>query len=143
MDILKKLRWLYPGIKVKRWILLSASGIILIVLGAVKFDRDINSLDKILDILLIIAGIVLIFMGTRRVIRSFLSIFLPYRDQDLVDIVYKKRFLDRGPKIVVVGGGHGLFSLLTGLKEYTSNITAIVTVADSGGSWEDCVKNLI
>ncbi|MBP7163972.1 MAG: YvcK family protein, partial [Candidatus Omnitrophica bacterium] len=42
--------------------------------------------------------------------------------------------MDRGPKIVAIGGGHGLSHLILGLKEYTSNITAIVTVADSGGS---------
>ena len=67
-------------------------------------------------------------------VQSFLSIFLPYFSEDLVDIVYKKRYLERGPRIVAIGGGHGLATLLTGLKEYTTNLKAIVTVADSGGS---------
>lgn len=47
--------------------------------------------------------------------------------------IYKGRLLSRGPKIVAIGGGTGLSILLRGLKEYTSNITAIVTVADDGG----------
>jgi len=65
---------------------------------------------------------------------SFITLFLPKREQDLVNILYNKRFLERGPKIVAIGGGHGLSNLLLALKEYTANITAIVTVADSGGS---------
>jgi hypothetical protein len=55
-------------------------------------------------------------------------------DQPLVEVIYQKRFLARGPKIAVLGGGTGLSTLLRGLKEYTSNITAVVTVADDGGS---------
>ena len=62
----------------------------------------------------------------------------PYRsrddDQPLVELIYQKRFLARGPKIAALGGGHGLSTLLRGLKEHTSNLTAIVTVADDGGS---------
>jgi uncharacterized cofD-like protein len=55
-------------------------------------------------------------------------------DQPLVEVIYQKRFLARGPKIVVIGGGTGLSTLLRGIKEHTSNITAVVTVADDGGS---------
>jgi uncharacterized cofD-like protein len=62
----------------------------------------------------------------------------PYRsdadEQPLVEVIYQKRFLARGPKIAALGGGHGLSTLLRGLKEHTSNLTAIVTVADDGGS---------
>jgi uncharacterized cofD-like protein len=54
--------------------------------------------------------------------------------QPLVEVIYQKRFLSRGPKIVVIGGGTGLSTLLRGVKEHTSNITAVVTVADDGGS---------
>jgi len=52
----------------------------------------------------------------------------------MIDLIYEKRFLSKGPKIVAIGGGTGLSTLLEGLKEYTANITAIVTVADEGGS---------
>jgi uncharacterized cofD-like protein len=68
-------------------------------------------------------------------VRSFVAAFVPSsKDAELVDILYQKKQLGRGPKIVTVGGGTGLSVLLTGLKEYTSNISAIVTVADDGGS---------
>ena len=63
----------------------------------------------------------------------------PFRSGDadtppLVELIYQKRFLARGPRIVAIGGGTGLSTLLRGLKEHTSNLTAIVTVADDGGS---------
>jgi uncharacterized cofD-like protein len=67
--------------------------------------------------------------------RSFIAIFAPStKDTQLVDMLYQKKQLSHGPKIVVIGGGTGLSVLLSGLKEYTYNITAIVTVADDGGS---------
>ena len=65
---------------------------------------------------------------------SLITLFLPQRERDIVNILYQRRYLERGPRIVAIGGGHGLSHLLLGLKEYTSNLTAIVTVADSGGS---------
>ena len=52
----------------------------------------------------------------------------------LVELIYQKRFLARGPRIVAIGGGTGLSTLLRGLKEHTSNLTAVVAVADDGGS---------
>ena len=62
----------------------------------------------------------------------------PFRSNDeyrpLVEVIYQKRFLARGPRVVALGGGTGLSTLLRGLKEHTSNLTAVVTVADDGGS---------
>ena len=52
----------------------------------------------------------------------------------MVEVIYQKRFLARGPRVVAIGGGTGLSTLLRGLKEHTSNLTAVVTVADDGGS---------
>jgi len=134
MKILKKLKWLYPGIRVKRWILLSVLGVAMVILGTGRFINEELLLFKIVDGLLILLGIITIIAGVRSMIQSFLSIFLPYFSEDLVDIIYKKRYLERGPRIVAIGGGHGLATLLMGLKEYTTNLKAIVTVADSGGS---------
>jgi len=134
MKIFKKLKWLYPGIRVKRWILLSVLGVAVVILGTGRFINEDLLLFKIGDGVLILLGIVIIIAGVRSMIQSFLSVFLPYFGEDLVDIVYKKRYLERGPRIVTIGGGHGLATLLTGLKEYTTNLKAIVTVADSGGS---------
>jgi uncharacterized cofD-like protein len=67
--------------------------------------------------------------------QSLLSAFIkPERNESIVDIIYNHRYLRRGPKIVVLGGGTGLSTLLRGVKEYTGNITAIVSIADDGGS---------
>jgi uncharacterized cofD-like protein len=134
MKIIKKLKWLYPGIRIKRWILLGALGIGVVIFGTTRFINETLLPLKILDIVLIVLGIATIIAGVRSMIHSFLSIFLPYEGEELVDIVYKKRHLERGPKIVAIGGGHGLATLLMGLKEYTTNLWAVVTVADSGGS---------
>src|ERR671938_144831 len=66
--------------------------------------------------------------------RSLLAPFMDHGRGDLVDVIYQHRYLARGPRIVAIGGGHGLSTLLRGLKQYTGNLTAIVTVADDGGS---------
>ena len=78
----------------------------------------------------------LIVFSVWKLNQSILSVVAPNRDtnESLVNTIYTQRFLQRGPKIVAIGGGHGLSSLLRGLKEYTTNLTAIVTVADDGGS---------
>lgn len=132
--IFKKLKWFYPGIRIKRWILLGILGIGIVILGATRFISDTFLGLKVLDVLIICLGIAIIVAGVRSMVQSFLNIFLPYSGEDLVDIIYKKRYLERGPRIVAIGGGHGLSTLLMGLKEYTANLIAIVTVADSGGS---------
>ncbi|RKY35801.1 MAG: hypothetical protein DRP80_01730 [Candidatus Omnitrophota bacterium] len=134
VNFLKKFRWLYPGIRIKRWIFLTVLGIGILVLGAVRFFNDNNLFLKSLDLAGVFLGGGLIIAGVRSMISSFLSLFPYFSSEELLDIVYKKRFLKRGPKIVAIGGGHGLSTLLSGLKEYTANIIAIVTVADSGGS---------
>ncbi|UCG34611.1 MAG: YvcK family protein [Candidatus Omnitrophota bacterium] len=134
MKGLKKLRWLYPGIRIKRWILLIVLGIIAVIFGAARFIGEALLWLKTLDAALIFLGITLIVAGVRSMVKSFVSVFLPSFGEDLVDIIYKKRYLERGPRMVTIGGGHGLATLLAGLKEYSTNVNAVVTVADSGGS---------
>ncbi|MBN1405218.1 MAG: YvcK family protein [Candidatus Omnitrophica bacterium] len=132
-NILKPFKWLYPGMKVKRWFLLSFVGIILIVAGG-QFLSGPTHAFRMVGIAYMFMGIIVILVGIRKVIASFITIFLPQREEELVDIVYQKRHLSRGYKIAAIGGGTGLSVLLHGLKRYTSNISAIVTVADEGGS---------
>jgi len=133
-NFLAMIRWFYPGMRVKRWIVLSAFGILLVVLGSARFDSEPMAVVKVLYGIVVASGVILLVLGIKRMLRSVLMIFLPHRDTALIDLMYKKRQLERGPRIVTVGGGTGLSVILSGLKEYTSNITAIVTVADSGGS---------
>ena len=126
-------KWLYPGIQIKRWILTALFGIGVVALGA-YFSASQYPFVKLFGFLIIFCGVLLVVMGILKLTVSLITLFLPKREQDLVNILYQKRYLERGPKIVAIGGGHGLSNLLLALKEYTANITAIVTVADSGGS---------
>lgn len=145
-------KWLAPGLLVKRWLLLSATGVLLTSLGIaiwVKLTPIFYLIDltsKVLETLTTIipnyvsgpiaitCGLILIFWGQTRTVSSITEVLQPDRDKELVDVLMDRRRLNRGPKIVVVGGGTGLSTLLRGLKVYSANITAIVTVADDGGS---------
>jgi len=145
-------KWLAPGLLVKRWLLLSAGGVLLAILGfaiwmkltpvfyTTQFLGQI--LQKAADVipsyisgpLAIAAGILLVWWGQSRTLGSITEVLMPEGDDELIDLLLAHRRLHRGPRIVVVGGGTGLSTLLRGLKDYSANITAIVTVADDGGS---------
>ena len=127
------IKWLTPGMGVKRWFFTALFGVAVVAMGAVFTTKD-HPLVKTFGFVIILCGVILLVLGIGKMIVSFITLFLPEREQELVNILYQRRYLERGPKIVTIGGGHGLSNLLSGLKEYTSNITAIVTVADSGGS---------
>ena len=148
-------RWLTPGIGVKRWLLVVFAGLLLLAVAGAHFlrqatrDLDPGSLaGRLVDLLTLqflpfplrgllvgLLGVGLVVLGGYRVMRQVTD---PLRaadpDQPLVEVIYQKRFLARGPRIVTIGGGTGLSALLRGLKEVTSNLTAVVTVADDGGS---------
>jgi uncharacterized cofD-like protein len=128
-------KWLYPGIGIKRWILLAGLGLFFIVIGSSRFRSEEFWIVQALDLLVAVCGVVILILSIERMFRSFIAAFIPSsKDAELVDILVLRKQLSSGPKVVAVGGGTGLSVLLSGLKEYTSNITAIVTVADSGGS---------
>lgn len=149
------LKWLYPGMRVKRWLFLLGLGTVVFSVGAsLALGVEVFTLLQVflvrplarsfgafpqrvsmpLGIALAALGGGLIVIGVRQTIRSLILVFLPESADRLADIVFAQRQLRRGPHIVVIGGGTGLSTLLRGLKAYTSNITAIVTVADDGGS---------
>lgn len=145
-------KWLAPGLLIKRWLLISAGGVLLTSLGVAiwaKLTPIFYLLDLISNVLetiakfvpnyvsgpiAILCGLILIFWGQTRTVGSITEVLKPDGDKELVDVLMAHRRLNRGPKIVVVGGGTGLSTLLRGLKVYSANITAIVTVADDGGS---------
>ena len=129
------LKWLYPGIGLKRWIGLIIFGVFLLIFATSHLRVEDFLGFQILDSLILFSGILILILGIKRMMRSSIAAFIPVsRSQEFFDIVYHNRQLSRGPKIVVIGGGTGLSVLLTGLKEFSSNISAIVTVADDGGS---------
>lgn len=134
-------KWFYPGIGIKRWITLCLVGLSLIAgvaLAAVKTISQNSIMMASLALAVLIFGIFLVYMAVKNIVRIFVRALMPpHRDDPLVDLVYQRRqseSLSRGPRVVAVGGGTGLSTILTGLKLFTSNITAIVTVTDTGGS---------
>ena len=127
-------KWLYPGIKIKRWILVCLLGMALISAGSIDAVATDYQSVRVIGWLALFMGVICIFVGLERTAKSLLSFFLPMEEKKILDLIYQKKQLAEGPKIVAIGGGTGLSTLLYGLKEYTSNITAIVTVADDGGS---------
>lgn len=134
-------KWLYPGIGVKRWIMLCVLGLGLITavaLAAIKTISQTSVLMASIAMAFLIFGIFLVYMSIKNVLRIFVRALMPaHRDDMLIDIVHQRRqaeSLARGPRVVAVGGGTGLSTLLSGIKNFTNNITAIVTVTDTGGS---------
>jgi len=131
---MRKLKWLYPGMFIKRWIFLGTLGIILIAMGFAMVISERTPQNKTFAAIIVLAGGLIVVTAMSRIIKSFVTVVMPEKSDELVDRIYQKRILEKGPRIVAIGGGTGLSTLLHGLKEYTNNITAIVTVADDGGS---------
>jgi len=128
-------KWLYPGIGLKRWIGMAIFGVILIIISSAYLRIEEIKVLRVLDTVILISGIIILVLSIKRIVRSFVAALVPAsKGKELIDILYQSKHLDRGPKIVTLGGGTGLSMLLMGLKAFTSNITAIVTVADDGGS---------
>ena len=133
--------WLKPGIKVKRWIAFGIFGILLIAFGFTELvtHRVYNLYYKIFYIFLNITGIFVLYISITEIMKSVISLVnsgyikVSLDSEKIESLIYEKRLLVKGPKIVVIGGGTGLSTMLRGLKYYTSNISAIVTVGDDGG----------
>jgi len=142
---------LQPGMKVKRWVLIMILGVTAIGLGFAYILADIYRVQRLPDAaytitlqfierpvrgaLFMLIGFGFFVFGLLRLNQSLLAAFVSKKDnKSVVDAIYSYRLRERGPKVVVVGGGTGLSVALRGLKGLTSNLTAIVTVADDGGS---------
>jgi uncharacterized cofD-like protein len=146
---LPHLKWLRPGMGVKRWVILLIGGLALLVLAVAALSRAVGlsglwafvqrahlrQVNPTVEVLLLFgAGSALVAWAIYGMNRSIVSAFHRTDTDRVADVVYRHRQRQRGPKVVAIGGGHGLNTLLRGLKEHTDNITAIVTVADDGGS---------
>ena len=144
------IKLLYPGMHIKRWLVLLLLGITFVSLGVAylmvqayrtqPFPDDVYYLTlqfiprPVRGTLFITVGIIVSAIAVLQLNRSLLAPFIAGRSDNIVDIMHQYRSRGRGPKIVAIGGGTGLSTLLRGLKEYTTNLTAIVAVADDGGS---------
>ena len=142
--------WLKPGIKVKRWLAFGIFGILLIAFGFTELvtHRLYDFYYKIFYIFLNITGLFVLYVSVTETMKSIIALVnrgylkLSLDSDKIESLIYEKRLLVKGPKIVVIGGGTGLSTMLRGLKYYTSNITAIVTVGDDGGGSGDLREDL-
>jgi uncharacterized cofD-like protein len=144
------LRWLRPGLEVKRWIILLAVGILIIDLALAYFLKDayqnapwpwwtsyvtlqfLSHAQR--GAVFLVLGLAVLVFSIVQLQRSVLGPFLPGGERSVAEVIYSHRTRSRGPRVVAIGGGTGMSTLLRGLKQYTSNLAAIVTVADDGGS---------
>ena len=155
-------KWLRPGMRVKRWLCVALLGIAILVAGVdLMFLLQLADLgdrlnevffrmtgrtiieaspfraftyQALLGIPTATLGLLVFLYGVRCVLASVTSAIVPPSAQSIADVIWRRRQLAQGARIVVIGGGTGLSTMLRGLKEYTSNITAVVTVTDDGGS---------
>lgn len=155
-------KWLRPGMRVKRWLFVALFGICVLVAGVdLMFLLQLADLGDnlsrlfyqltgryltevspfkaltyqvILGLPTAALGLLLFLYGVWNSLTSVTSVVAPADSRRIADVIWRRRQLAQGARIVVIGGGTGLSTLLRGLKEYTSNITAVVTVTDDGGS---------
>ncbi|MBI1276974.1 MAG: uridine diphosphate-N-acetylglucosamine-binding protein YvcK [Anaerolineaceae bacterium] len=136
--------WLTLGMGIKRWLVLLVAGVVLVAVGITQSVLNILGLHLIanlstfaeifIDALTIALGFMLIILSVVKFSRNILAPYRRNQQGHVADAVYAHRTRQKGLKVVAIGGGTGLPSVLRGLKPFTSNITAVVTVADDGGS---------
>ena len=144
----KQAGWLIPGLQVKRWFALIFVGALFMTVGVlILFDLQpiYNTMQFISKIAtkistewlafgIVMIGAAIFFKGWQKTNLSILDIDEDRNNDVLLENLYKRRKLNRGPRIVAVGGGTGLSMLLSGVKNITNNLTAVVSVGDDGGS---------
>ena len=144
----KQAGWLIPGLQVKRWFALIFAGTVLMTIGIlilVDLQPIYNTMQFISKIAtkistewlafgIVMFGAAIFFKGWQKTNLSILDLEEDRNNDVLLENLYRRRKLNRGPRIVAVGGGTGLSMLLSGVKNITNNLTAIVSVGDGGGS---------
>ncbi len=148
VKVTKEVGWLLPGLEVKRWFALIFLGSIMIVLGFMVL-ANVRPIYMTLELIrkaalilpsnflaavFILVGAVIFFKGWQKTTLSIMDMDSTKGNSSILEKLYRRRKLNKGAKVVAVGGGTGLSMLLRGIKKYTNNITAIVTVGDDGGS---------
>ncbi|MBR2386766.1 YvcK family protein [bacterium] len=140
--------WFFPGLNLKRWFLLIVLGAILATLGAIflfKLEPLVYLVQaskqlikvipaELIGVILMVAGVCIFLLAWKKTNTSMLDAASKGGQGEISESLYRKFKLNRGPKIVAIGGGTGLSTILRGLKKLTNNVTAVVTVGDDGGS---------
>ena len=145
-------KWLNNNSKMKRWMLLIVVGIILACYGIAEIlvlkEMSFTLVGKIIVVFVI--GFLAIVIGLIGLNKRTLEVLVESTDKRMDDkknvnvksLIFNKTVYDQGPNIVVIGGGTGLNTVLTGLKKYTNNLTAIVTISDYGEEISNSRKEL-
>ncbi len=136
-------KWFTPGIGVKRWLVLLLLGVGLVA-SAFAFTVAGAFFSEYIRLLLYyrwpelvagyVCGFLFIGIGLVKLARNLLAPYRTHYRKPVIDAVYNHSRRQKGVKVVAIGGGTGLPAVLKGLKAYTNNLTAVVTVADDGGS---------
>ncbi len=140
--------WLLPGLRIKRWFALTITGAVLAAIGLTflfKLEPIYFLLDivkkivhfvppEIVGVALIILGAMFFLSGWQKTNFSMMDVKDQRGQNEVREVIYRRMKLNHGPKIVAIGGGTGLSTMLKGIKNITNNITAVVTVGDDGGS---------
>lgn len=146
------MHWLKSSSKMKRWIFLILIGIVLTCYGIsdilVTKEMQFSEAGKIIVIFAI--GFVLIVLGLIMLNKRNMELFIEATDErmknkknvNVKSLIFDRTIYDKGPKIVVIGGGAGLNTILTGMKKYTNNLTAIVAVSEYGKEPSESRKRL-
>ncbi|WP_426923499.1 2-phospho-L-lactate transferase CofD family protein, partial [Ralstonia pseudosolanacearum] len=142
-------RWFKSNAKIKRWLFILLLGIVLVCYGIANIIeyKTLGKLDIVKIVASFVAGFVLIVLSVVHAQKRMLELLVEESDtrskkNNVKSLIFNKRIYNQGPKIVVIGGGRGLNTVLTGLKNYTDNIIAIVTVSDYGETPTDSRKAL-
>ena len=138
------LSWFKASAKIKRWIFLIIIGIIFTCYGFTQvLTKDVVEIIDVVRIIIeFVLGFVAIIIGIVFIQKRNLEILIEANDTisvknkksklNIKSLIFNRKVYDEGPKIVVIGGGEGMNMVIKGLKKYTNNITAIVTMSDYG-----------
>lgn len=142
-------KWFKSSAKMKRWIVLLLIGVVLVCFGISNIiaHKTLQKLDIIKIVVSFVIGATVIVISTVHMQKRMLELLVEESDtrkekNNVNSLIFNKKVYNQGPKVVVIGGGSGLNTVLRGLKNYTDNITAIVTVSDYGETPTDSRKAL-
>lgn len=137
------IKWLTPGIGIKRWLFVMFGGMVLVAIGAADamlhllapYYSNLSTRPTIVpDVFAVVIGFYIVAVGGFYLARNLIAPYRRHHSTDVVDVMVDQMRRKRGDKFVAIGGGTGLPAALRGMKHHTGHITAVVTVADDGGS---------
>ncbi len=142
-------KWFTSKAKMKRWMFLILLGVVLICYGIanILYFNTLGIIEILKIVVSFVIGFTMIVIGFVFMQKRTLELLIEESDtrketQNINKLIFNKKVYNQGPKIVVIGGGSGLNTVLKGLKNYTDNITAVVTVSDYGKTPTDSRKAL-